>query len=137
MKALRRQDGVLDFMAPRIEKGIYDEDFEKYAVYYEDDIVAYYVLDMGYELIDFDESLIPEDYVSGKYFYIDGEFVPNPDWQEPPLPTEEQVKVNTENIEIVAESADESEAAICDLDEYYNEKIEELEARIAALEGRA
>ena len=31
----------------------------------------------------------PEDYVVGKYLYVDGAFVANPDYVEPPMSTEE------------------------------------------------
>lgn len=98
MKALWK-DNFIIFEANKIEFGIWDEpDVEKWALFDANDNIMYYALNDNYEVIDFDESKKPEDYIPGKYFYIDGEFVENPDWQ-PPLPSiDEQVQMLGEGV---------------------------------------
>lgn len=118
MKALKTEDNILLFEAPRIEFGIYDEpDVQKWAMFNENDEVMLYAIDNNFELIEFDETKKPEDYVEGKYFYIDGEFVLNPDWREPLPPIEEQVKMLAEDLATVAQNTEDIEEALCELSE--------------------
>ena len=92
MKALKRQDNILLLEADRIEFGIWDEpDIEKWAMFDDKGKIMLYAIDDNYSVVEFDPADKPEDYFEGKYFFIDGQFVLNPDWQEPPLPIEEQV----------------------------------------------
>ena len=95
IKALRDQNNFLIFEAPEIRFGKLDEyepDQDKWGLYDENGNIMLYAIDNDFEVVEFDPADKPEDYVSGKYFFIDGEFVLNPDWQEPPLPIEEQVQ---------------------------------------------
>lgn len=136
MKALKTTDNFLLFEAYDIRFGKLDEyepDVEKWGMYDADGNVMLYAIDNDFTVVEFDPADKPEDYAEGKYFFIDGKFVLNPDWQEPPLPIEEQVKVNTEDIAIVATSAEESEEALCDLDESYNQRLADIEEALCEL----
>lgn len=62
------------------EPNIYKWKMEEYA----------YVISPNYDHVVEVEAL-PEGFAPYKYFYNDGEFVRNPDWVEPPKPTEERV----------------------------------------------
>ena len=118
MKALKTKENILLFEAPRIEFGIWDEpDVQKWAMFNEDGEVTLYAIDNEFELIEFDETKKPADYVEGKYFYIDGEFVLNPDWREPLPPIEDQVHMLAEDIAIVAQNTEDIEEALCELSE--------------------
>lgn len=75
-------------VAERITFGIYDEDFEKWRLADENDNLMYYILDNGFELVE--NVTLPEDYEPGKYFYEDGEFIVNDDWQ-PYISPEERI----------------------------------------------
>lgn len=99
MIALIKDNFFVADEATKIEFGIYDEPFEKWALFDENGAVMYYVIDDGYAVVDYNEADKPEDYVPGKYMYIDGEFVPNPDWIEPEPSIEEKVSLNTSDIE--------------------------------------
>ena len=92
MKALKTINNFLLFEADRIEFGIWDEpDIEKWAMFNSDNEIILYAIDNDYTVVEFDPADKPEDYAGDNYFFIDGQFIPNPDWQEPPLPIEEQV----------------------------------------------
>ena len=118
MKALKSEDNILLFEAPRIEFGIYDEpDVQKWAMFNENDEVMLYAIDNNFELVEFDETKKPEDYVEGKYFYIDVEFVLNTDWREPLPPIEDQVKMLAEDLATVAQNTEDIEEALCELSE--------------------
>lgn len=101
MKALKTQDNFLLFEAYEIHFGKLDpldinsetgEPIEKWGMYNEDGEVTLYAIDNNYTVVEFDPADKPEDYAEGKYYFINGQFVPNPDWVEPPLPIEEQVQ---------------------------------------------
>lgn len=83
MNLLVTKEGYIVLYAPRIEFGIYDEPFEKWALFDENNNITMYAIDNGYVKEEVDS--LPEDYQDGKYFYINGEFVLNADW-EPPTP---------------------------------------------------
>lgn len=52
-------------------------------------------------------TALPEDFNIGKYLYIDGEFVLNPDWTEPPKSNEERLDKAESSIEMLTDySAD-------------------------------
>lgn len=76
--------------APHIEFGVYDESFEKWCLFDSEDVntrnVILYVIDHNYTLVENVE--LPADFTDGKYFYDNGGFVLNENWQ-PPLPPEE------------------------------------------------
>ncbi len=101
MKALKDANNILVFEAPEIRFGKLDptdidsdtgEVIEKWGMYDEDDNIMLYAIDHDFGLVEYNPIIKPEDYEQGKYFFINNEFVPNPDWQEPPLPIEEQVQ---------------------------------------------
>lgn len=71
-----------------IKLGVYDESFEKWALYDEYGDLIYYMIDDDFKLIE--NATLPNDYESGKYFYEDGEFVLNENWK-PYIPTEERI----------------------------------------------
>ena len=92
MKALKTEDNILILEASRIEFGTWDEpDVQKWALFDENGNVQMYAIDSNFTVVDFNPADKPDDYVEGKYFYINGKFVLNPDWVEPPMPLEEQV----------------------------------------------
>ena len=96
MKGLKTQDNFLIFMAYDIRFGKLDEfepEIDKWGMYDEDDKILVYAIDNDFSVVEFDSSIIPEDYVQGKYFFIDGEFVENPDYIPPLPPIDEQVKL--------------------------------------------
>lgn len=92
--------------APHIEFGVYDESFEKWGLFDSEDIntrnVILYVIDHNYTLVENVE--LPEDYVDGKYYFENGQFILDENWQ-PPLPPdaeritqlESQVAIHEEN----------------------------------------
>lgn len=57
--------------------GVFDEPFEKWKIK-NNGFVEFYI-DDGYQMIEGVD--IPEDYIHGKYFYENGEFVLNTEWQ--------------------------------------------------------
>lgn len=99
MKALVKNDFIV-FEAPRIELGIYDEPFEKWALMDENGKIMMYAVNDDFELIEYDESKKPADYEPYKYFFTGGEFTIN---DKRPTP----VKSDSERIvELEAEIAE-------------------------------
>lgn len=80
---------IIDY-AHKITFGIYDEPFEKWRLANEKDILLYYVIDNGYEVVK--NVTMPNDYEDGKYFYENGGFVLNEDWK-PYVPIEKKVEI--------------------------------------------
>ena len=72
--------------APKILYGVFDEAFEKWALFDEEDNVLMYYIDYSFSKVE--DVELPSDYADGKYFFVDGEFVLNEEWQ-PPLPPAE------------------------------------------------
>ena len=93
---------LISFIAPRIEKGIYDDpDVEKWGYYDEEgNLGNLFFVGADLTTATINEEDIPEDYqpMDMKYFFIDGEFVSNPDWQPPKPPIEERVSTIEDNI---------------------------------------
>lgn len=87
MKLLVSDKSIVE-AAPNIEFGIYDEDIEKWKLSDEEGNLIYYAIDNGYTLVEGVE--LPSDYESGKYYYENGEFVLNEEWQ-PFKSTEERI----------------------------------------------
>lgn len=83
MKLLLKGTHIITF-GDDIQFGVFDEPFEKWQIQ-RGEFIEYYI-DNGYTVID--NVTIPEDYVGGKYFYENGEFVVNPDWEEYKSPEE-------------------------------------------------
>lgn len=137
MKGLLNTQEFIDFEASKIEVGIFDEpDILKFALFNSDDKLMHYVFkgdDDYYSIIDFDESTKPADYEPYKYKYINGEFVLNPDWVEPPMPIEEQVSNLAESVEELEIISAESEEALCDIDLSYSQRIADIEEALCEL----
>lgn len=86
---------VIIAYASKIEFGVYDEDFEKWALYDSEGNVICYVIDKEYSVIENVE--LPADFTDGKYFYENGEFVLNEDWK-PYVSIEEKVAMLEEQL---------------------------------------
>lgn len=86
----------VSLIAPRIEKGIYDDpDVEKWGYYDEEgNLGNLFFVGADLTTATINEEDIPEDFeiTDYKYLFVDGEFVRNPDWQPPEEPVE--VRVN-------------------------------------------
>lgn len=63
----------------------------------------YYLGDFASASVD--ENTLPEDFLTstGKYLYLNGEIVPNPDWHEPEPSPEEQISTLQEEIDELKE----------------------------------
>ena len=95
MKALKDSNNVLLFEAPDIRFGkldSYEPDVDKWGMYDAEGNILLYAIG-NFTVVEFDPADKPEDYESGKYFFVDGEFVLNPDWVEPLPPIEDQVRM--------------------------------------------
>lgn len=106
MKALKTTDNFLLFISYDIQWGEeWDEPgVPKWAMFDEEGNITLYAIDNDFTLVEFDASIIPEDYSEGKYFFIDGEFVENPDWVPPLPPIEDQVKDLANDVATVDEN---------------------------------
>jgi len=91
--------GYVIAFAPYVEYGVFDESFEKWALFDSEDVetrhVLLYVIDHDYTLVENVE--FPEDYADGKYIYENGEFVLNEDWK-PYVSIEEKVAMLEEQL---------------------------------------
>ena len=91
-------------IAQTITFGVFDEPIEKWGLFDEDGNVMYYALDHDFTLVENVE--LPSDYVDGKYFYENGEFILNENWA-PYVSPEERIAIletqNADSIEIEAE----------------------------------
>lgn len=88
-------------IAPRISKGIFDEDFEKWKMADEYDRLLYYAIDHNYTHIMNVE--LPEDYEDGKYYYDNGEFVLVSEWKPYVSPEERIAILEKENAKLKAD----------------------------------
>lgn len=124
MDILCDSNNVALFAGLRIEKGIYDEPFEKWGIFGETGIKLY-AIDHDYFVGKVEE--VPDDFDYGKYIFADGKLVRNPDYEEPPKPVEEVV-------EELAESMEETEGIVdtvlSDILPSHNTSISELEDMI-------
>ena len=106
MKILYNQtNGNIMAIAHRFSYGIFDEPHvEKWAMYDEENNIQN-VFYLGRNLVssDINEENIPEDWGSGKYLFVNGEIVPNPNWHEPEPPIEDKVAALQEEIEELME----------------------------------
>lgn len=101
MQLLIRGVAIIE-IAHKITFGIYDEPFEKWKLEDEEGNLMYYAIDNGYTLVENVE--LPADYVDGKYYFENGQFILDENWQ-PPLPPdaeritqlEAQVAIHEEN----------------------------------------
>lgn len=102
MNILYDSNGVIEYIAPRIEYGVFDDsDISKWGFYDSNgNLGNLFFMDANYATATIDEEDIPEDYqpMDSKYLFIDGEFILNPDWHEPEPPIEERVSTLEDNI---------------------------------------
>nr|WP_295681489.1 hypothetical protein [uncultured Lachnoclostridium sp.]DAD92270.1 MAG TPA: hypothetical protein [Siphoviridae sp. ctQ0C17] len=84
-KLILAMDDVIDFVT--------HESYEKWKV----GMFSYY-MDNNYTLEEVDE--VPIDIVANKYFFIDGEFVVNPNWRNTP---EDISKIQEDNAKLKSE----------------------------------
>lgn len=88
-------------IAEHITFGIFDELIEKWKLEDADGNLLHYLVVNDVELIK--NVTLPSDYVTGKYFFENGEFVLNEEWKEYKSPEqrieelEEQVAIHEEN----------------------------------------
>lgn len=104
MKYLVTQDGFVIEAADTIEFGIWDEPgVEKWKLERNGELL-FYAIDSGYSVIDYRE-LTDEECYSGKYYFVDGELVLNPDYVVPPKTIEEKVAILEAQMAIADETA--------------------------------
>ena len=120
--------------------------------------VQAYTQDDEYDVVEFDETIKPQDYEPGKYLFVDGQFVPNGDFvpdttvkkaledmnaninglDQKITEKSSELQGNIDNVSsTAAQRADEIEEALCDVDETYGAKIDELENAIHDLTPEA
>lgn len=87
MKLLVKGNEIKE-VAENITFGTFDESIEKWRLADSNDNLLHYRLDDGYVLVENVE--LPSDYVDGKYFFENGEFVLNEKWK-PFVSTEERL----------------------------------------------
>lgn len=75
-------------VAENISFGVFDEPREKWSICDAEGNTLYYILDDGFQLVE--GVTLPDDYESGAYFYENGEFVLNEEW-EPYVSTEDRI----------------------------------------------
>lgn len=92
MNILYDSNGVIVYIAPRIEYGVFDDsNIPKWGFYDSNgNLGNLFFMDADYATATINEEDIPEDYqpMDIKYLFVDGEFVRNPDWQPPEEPAE-------------------------------------------------
>ena len=107
MKILVKDNRIFE-IAENITFGVYDESYEKWRIADAEDNALYYVVDDGFSLVE--DAEVPSDYVDGKYFFENGEFVLNEEWKPYVSPEEriaqleEQVAMQEEAIALADET---------------------------------
>lgn len=96
------KDNVIIVNAPNISFGVFDEPIKKWRIADEENNLMCYWIDDNFQLIE--NVTLPDDYVSGAYFYENGEFVVNEDW-EPYVSPEERIAALEEENAYLAEQA--------------------------------
>lgn len=103
MKILYKGNKIIG-IAPNITFGTFDEQIEKWRLADENNNLMYYMIDNDYTLVENVE--LPSDYVDGKYFFENGEFVLNEEWK-PFISTEERLDIlEEENKRLTQENLD-------------------------------
>lgn len=158
MKALRDQRNYLRHMAPRIDRDESSSSSYDWILYGDDGSIRAYVEDDDYELVEFDDADLPEDYFEDKYWLIDGEFVVDPQWGTPAPSFKYQIEVVKQSVaranqaisdadnaiasirsQVVSVDSKyedimtEAEEALCDIDESISERISEIEEALVEL----
>ena len=102
------KDNIILAESEHISFGIFDEPFKKWRIADTDDNTRYYMIDDGFTLIE--NVTLPPDYINGKYFFENSEFVLNEDWK-PYVPSEERISIlEAENAQLKAEVEAQAEA---------------------------
>lgn len=158
MKALRDQRNYLRHMAPRIDRDESSSSSYDWILYGDDGSIRAYVEDDDYELVEFDDADLPEDYFEDKYWFIDGEFVVDPQWGTPAPSFKYQIEVVKQSLaqanQAISDANNmitsvrsqvasvdskyeditaEAEEALCDIDEAISERISEIEEALVEL----
>lgn len=154
MKALRDQTNILVHEGYNIVANTDPEKDCAWLIYAEDNTVRTYVQDDNYDVVEFDETDKPEDYEPGKYLFIDGEFVPNgqfnPEKSVKQVIEEMEQSIDNLNTKIDNKAAElnnniqsvdsasqqraaDLEEALIDVDETYDGKVADLEEAICEL----
>lgn len=103
------KDNVVKEYAPNIELIIDDTiaAVELWKLTNEEGVLKYYRVNDGCTL--FKNVTLPSDFVRGKYFFIDGEFVLNEDWEPFKSPEERIIFLEAENERLTNENLESME----------------------------
>ena len=123
MQLLTKGENIIGF-GDSITYGIFDEDFPKWKVLLNNVITYHIDMEKEYKVIDNIDNM-PKDYRRGKYFFVDGKFILNPNWK--PFLTQEQRLLNAENSIITIEDA------MCETEVYSDERISAIEDALCEL----
>ncbi len=139
------------------EKIVWNENDSVWELYYNDTLLSGKTIDDNYSVVEFDEAELPEVFVPYKYIFEDGHFVADPDFDPtPPIKyqlnkieqavqsAKNDIQTNVRNIssnqtrinEVDVENDDISfslEEALCDIDETYSSRLEEIEEAICEI----
>ena len=157
MKALRDKHNYLKHMAYNIVRDDGEDQYE-WILYEDDHEIRARVQDDDYVLVEFDDAALPQDYFEDKYWFIDGEFVVDPQWGTPAPPFKDQIEVikrelrqtNSElsdavssisrisaNVSSIDSKYDDvtvsAEEALCDLDEAISARLDDIEEALIEL----
>ena len=83
----------------------------------------------------FEVDEFPSDFIMGKYLYIDGEFISNPNWVEPPKSDVERIAELEETVSIQKEQLLNSDEAVVSLYEMQSAQDEINLAQDEAITG--
>ena len=118
-------------IAEKIMFGTYDGE-EKWRIADTEDNTQFYVIDDGFTLIENIE--VPSDYVDGKYFFENGEFVLNAEWK-PYVSPEERIAQLEETVALQEEMLMMSDEAVVLLYELQSTQSEINDAQDEAIIG--
>ena len=96
-------------IAENISYGRYENE-DKWRLADAEDNILYYMIDSDFTLVENVE--VPSDYVDGKYFFENGEFVLNEDWH-PYVSPEERIAQLEEQVAIMEENDAELLYQVC------------------------
>lgn len=89
------KDNIIIVAAPNISFGVFDEAIEKWRIADEENNLMCYWIDGGFQLVENVE--LPSDYVDGKYYFENSEFVINEEWEPNRSPEERISALEAEN----------------------------------------
>lgn len=94
MKLLVKDKQIIA-VAENISFGVFDELREKWSICDAEGNTLYYILDDGFQLVE--DVTLPDDYVDGKYFFENGEFVLDENWEPYVSPEERIAELEAQN----------------------------------------